>query len=571
MKRLLVGAIVCGIFGSILQAQVPQLINYQGRVVVGSTNFEGLGEFKFALVNESGRPYWSNDGSSDSSGSEPLSTVKLTVSKGLYSVLLGDATVSSMTTIPATVFTNPEVYLRVWFDDGTNGSQLLTPDQRIAAVGYAMIAGTVPNGAITSAKIATGAVGPTQLASGAAAANLSAAGQSGVASGGVVLSATENAALISAGYVLLGTTPTGDSWQQRRETTPSSGRSFHTAVWTGSEMIIWGGRQGNLDAELNTGGRYDPVVNAWKTVSTAGAPAARRLHTAVWAGNRMVVWGGNDGHDPLNTGGRYDPALNSWTGISSTGAPLARQSHTAVWTDSEMIVWGGINGPTTLNSGGRYNPTADTWALVSTTGAPAARYGHKAVWTGSVMILWGGDDGNGVVNTGGRYNAAGNSWTAVNTSGAPVARISHTAVWTGSEMIVWGGDDGNNAVNTGGRYNPTGNSWAAVSTTGAPLARLSHTAVWTGSVWTGSEMIVWGGYDGGSTASSYLNEGRRYNPTANSWTPVGTAGAPGGRFSHTAVWTGSEMIICGGGDGVDYFNDTFSYTPGRVLYLYQRP
>lgn len=54
--------------------------------------------------------------------------------------------------------------LRVWFNDGTNGSQMLTPDQQIAAVGYAMMAGNVPDGAITSAKIAAGAVGGTQLA-----------------------------------------------------------------------------------------------------------------------------------------------------------------------------------------------------------------------------------------------------------------------------------------------------------------------------------------------------------------------------------------------------------------------
>jgi len=32
-------------------AQVPQLINYQGRVAVGGTNFTGTGQFKFTLVN----------------------------------------------------------------------------------------------------------------------------------------------------------------------------------------------------------------------------------------------------------------------------------------------------------------------------------------------------------------------------------------------------------------------------------------------------------------------------------------------------------------------------------------
>ena len=45
-------------------------------------------------------------------------------------MLLGDATLPNMTIVPAAVFTNPDVRLRVWFNDGTNGSQLLTPDQR---------------------------------------------------------------------------------------------------------------------------------------------------------------------------------------------------------------------------------------------------------------------------------------------------------------------------------------------------------------------------------------------------------------------------------------------------------
>ena len=61
-------------------------------------------------------------------------------------------------------------------------------------------------------------------------------------------------------------------------------------------------------------------------------------------------------------------------------------------------------------------------------------------------------------------------------------------MWTGSEMIVWGGDAYRAVLNTGGRYNPSTDSWTATSTTNAPTARIGHTAVWTGS-----EMIVWGG------------------------------------------------------------------------------
>ena len=144
-------------------AQVPQIINYQGRVLVGSSNFNSTGQFKFALVDTNGSTtYWSNDGTS-TGGSEPTNAVPLGVSNGLYSVLLGDTAIANMTTIPVSAFNNSDVRLRVWFNDGTHGSQLLSPDQRIASVGYAVIANNVADGAITSAKIAPGAVGATQI------------------------------------------------------------------------------------------------------------------------------------------------------------------------------------------------------------------------------------------------------------------------------------------------------------------------------------------------------------------------------------------------------------------------
>src|SRR6266550_1022402 len=73
-------------------------------------------------------------------------------------------------------------------------------------------------------------------------------------------------------------------------------------------------------------------------------------------------------------------------------------------------------------------------------------------------------------------NSAGgcteNTWTA--TSGPPDGRVGHTAVWTGSEMIVWGGSGNTNGLNTGGRYNPITNSWTATSTINAPNARQNH-------------------------------------------------------------------------------------------------
>ncbi|MDZ4287760.1 MAG: hypothetical protein U0984_07370, partial [Prosthecobacter sp.] len=106
LNKRVVALVIVALAG-VLHAQVPQIINYQGRVAVNGVNFDGSGQFKFALINATGTTtFWSNDGTS-TAGSEPAAAVALTVTKGLYSVLLGDATLPNMTVVPATVFTNP--------------------------------------------------------------------------------------------------------------------------------------------------------------------------------------------------------------------------------------------------------------------------------------------------------------------------------------------------------------------------------------------------------------------------------------------------------------------------------
>ena len=333
-----------------------------------------------------------------------------------------------------------------------------------------------------------------------------------------------------------------DTWTATSTTNAPDGRYGHTAVWTGSEMIVWGGEFNG--SYLNTGGRYNPSTDSWTATSTTSAPDPRWLHTAVWTGSEMIVWGGDDGFpNVFNTGGRYNPSTDSWTATSIASAADGRFYHTAVWTGSEMIVWGGANSNSYLNSGGRYNPTTDSWTTTGITNTPDAREAHRAVWTGSEMIVWGGYYGGFLLNTGGRYNPGTDSWTATSTTNSPTGRFFHTAVWIRGEMIVWGGTCGRQcgiSYNTGGRYNPITDNWIPTSTSNAPSARNAHTAVWTGG-----EMIVWGGDN--DSPPYELNTGGRYNPNTDSWTATSTINAPSGRDDHTAVWTGSEMIVWGGG------------------------
>ncbi len=69
-------------------------------------------------------------------------------------------------------------------------------------------------------------------------------------------------------------------------------------------MIVWSGGSdaGNTSS---TGGRYNPTTNSWRATSTTDAPGGRVLHTAVWTGSEMIVWGGNSDLPPLDSGGRY--------------------------------------------------------------------------------------------------------------------------------------------------------------------------------------------------------------------------------------------------------------------------
>jgi len=338
-----------------------------------------------------------------------------------------------------------------------------------------------------------------------------------------------------------------DTWTATSTTNAPTGRLGHTAVWTGSEMIVWGG--GTNIAFFNTGARYNPATDAWTATNIANAPVARSGHTAVWTGNEIIIWGGTDLSSPFNTGARYNPTTDSWMSTSTVNAPSGRYDHSAVWTGTGMIVWGGTDTINSLNTGGSYNPSTGSWTATSTTNPPDPRESHTAVWTGTEMIVWGGfrSDLFQDLNTGGRYNPNMNSWTPTSINNVPDAREDHTAVWSGSEMIIWGGSFFGTFFDTGGRYNPDTNSWIATSTINAPDARRFHPAVWVGS-----EMIVWGGqHDNGDP----LNTGSRYNPTMNGWIAMSLTNAPNARFLHTAVWTGSEVIVWGGDDGnASYFN-----------------
>jgi len=280
-------------------------------------------------------------------------------------------------------------------------------------------------------------------------------------------------------------------------------------------MVIWGGNSFSPRVDLATGGQYDPVSNTWTPTNTTGA-LARAAHTAVWTGTYMVVYGGMNGDTTLGDCGRYRPQSDDWLPTNPAIGPGPRTFHTAVWNTltNRMIIWGGQSATTIVNTGGLYDPESDTWTPTSTTNAPTPRTYQTAAWTASRMIVWGGfsqiTPPLGDVNTGAIYNPATDAWTATSLAGAPARREGAQSVWTGDRLIVWGGYDLANAkyLNSGGAYDPATNTWGPpLTTSGAPAGRNVHS-----QVWTGSRLIIWGGFgrEIGAPTDNYLNSGGQW-------------------------------------------------------------
>ncbi|MEK7674947.1 MAG: hypothetical protein AAB676_03815 [Verrucomicrobiota bacterium] len=587
-------------------AQVPGLFNVQGRLQVDSTLFDGTVEFKFALVNEDGsQTYWRNSSDANLDG-QPDQAVPLLLSRGLYSLALGDTNLANMAALPAHVFTNSALFLRIWLNDGTHGFELLTPDQRITPAGSALISATVSDGAITAPKLApgvldaanlTGVLPPARLPANVAYKDTDIFSLSNLLSGQLAaltatlqtlsnqlaaLQLTNSTALPPSGLTAVSTSATdaalagygfvpfmnvpAPAWVDGSSTDAPSARSGHSAVWTGEEIVVWGGTLG-LGLYSASGGIYAPGPDQWQSISSINAPAARVGHTAVWTGGQMLIWGGFNTTGYLSSGARWQRASQAWTALPTLNAPAGRDGHVALWTGARMLIWGGRNSGGLLADGALYDPASNEWSALPLTGAPAARMGAVAEWTGSRLILWGGEGEAGPLNSGAQLTfdagASPLEWRAFNLTDAPSGRSGHAAVWSGQKMLVWGGQlSGGELLGDGGAYDPINDRWEALPATGAPTARHNHNALWTGQ-----ELLV----VGGETASGTAASGGAYNPATTQWRALSSAGNPQARSGAAAVWSGAELLTFGGSANGQAVGSLQRLNPQPAWYFYRKP
>jgi hypothetical protein len=329
---------------------------------------------------------------------------------------------------------------------------------------------------------------------------------------------------------------------------PFSGR-FTQSVWTGTEMLLFGQAMTGTGNTV-VGAGYNPATRKWRRLR--GAPPIEVSEgdiRAVWTGSQVVVNG-------AGFNAAYDPAANSWRSLPGLGG--SRYS-VFVWTGRLVLGWGGGCCGAVTADGAQYDPASNTWRPLPP--APVSGRDTAGAWTGRELVIAGGNDARGrIFRDAAAYNPVTRTWRRL--PPLPAARGLATATWNGTELLLVGGWGPPTAATgyltlyrAGVAYSPVTNRWRTLPA--ADAGRIEHIAVWTGRT-----LLVWGGRTLRERTWTTPQHGLAYDPSANRWSALPTAPLRS-RTEPNGVWTGSQMIVWGG-SSVDDLGTTLNgaaYTP----------
>ena len=446
--------------------RAPTVVSYQGQVMVGGVPYGGLGYFKFAIVNKAGDiTYWSNDGTSANSG-EPTAGVSIPVTNGLFNVLLGDTSLPNMTqALSVTVFSGSERYIRVWFSADGSTFQLLSPDQRVASVPYALQAQESSNSSLPVGAMIMG-------------------------------NTANNTTLIDAGFIYTGR-KLFDKWETR-ENMPTGRRFLGLATVDGVIYAIGGESAVGVYEKKNEA--YDPVTNSWST--KAEMPTARRTFGTAAVDGVIYAIGGSGNFIIYDANEAYDPVANSWS--IKADLPTARSGLVTVAWDGVIYA---IGGSTTYDVGSNetrndaYNPSTNSWSAKAD--MPTGRHFMAAgVWDGEAYIIGGYSASNPHETVNEAYNFTTNTWSTK--TSMPTGRRALAASVVDGLVYAIGGYSSSTAYEKKNEsFNPHTNTWSAKPD--MPTGRKGVTAVAVDGV-----IYVIGGETSPTTYDVTKNEA--YNP-----------------------------------------------------------
>ncbi len=343
-------------------------------------------------------------------------------------------------------------------------------------------------------------------------------------------------------------TPTPASW--RRLATPRFWEG--SAVWDGKEVLVvhavstWD-KKANVERCSERVAAYSPFTDSWRMLPPGPPITAKECawgggrDVAVWTGTELILWGA--------TNSAYSPATDSWRRLTAPPTNSIAPQVT-VWTGRQMIGWGSVDCCDVSTTDG-FSFTLATEAVTRLPASPLkGGAAPVAFWTGTEMIVAGGGyEGGYIFDDVAAYRPATRSWRTL--ASMPVSRMDGTALWDGTELLVFGGIGGPNTesgrnpnlranlLGRGVAYNPTTDSWRWLPAPAVPRADAVY-------AWDGREVLMWGGI-GIGVDRSIPPHGEAFDPATDTWSPL-PASPIRARVWPTAVWTDREWIVWGGYD-----------------------
>lgn len=328
-------------------------------------------------------------------------------------------------------------------------------------------------------------------------------------------------------------------------------RVGNSAVWTGDELIVWGGEEVQWSPRQTRhlpgdGAAYNPKERSWLTLSDTLGLRGRTNHVAVWTGSEMIIWGGLDEqYEHLVDGGLYNPrrAGPKWRPMAE---PPFAAPDTAVgaWTGTELIVVMGTRFEVVgdlVTSAAAYDPARDTWRMLSSPPLPT-EHGAQAVATGgSIALIRSRGFATRLVTPPEPvvefYDPVTDRWTVMNDYVVDLVS-NFDAVWTGGELLVF----------VGLTHDANARSVALDITSQrvlrelAPRPRIRGGGGIADAIWTGEEALVLG-----------YEDGVAYRPTNDHWRHVpAPPPIPSGKKTYlsdlpTAAWSTDRALVWGAG------------------------
>ena len=302
-----------------------------------------------------------------------------------------------------------------------------------------------------------------------------------------LVNATENAAAYN---------PVTNTWRALAHPPATPSFCRRDAVWTGSQVLVWGCRATT----------YDQSVDRWRRLPDP--PTGHGF--AVWTGRELIGWGGGCCGDAGADGSAFNPMTNRWRKLPRS--PLApEQSPLAAWDGHEVLVF--VSGISAANGkplsagyarGAAFKPSTNRWRLLAK--KPVA--GGSGVWDGYELIVTAAGRSGRITEA---YNPASNRWRLL--APLPARRTGATPVWTGTRVVVVGGYTDPSATTAGTHplaFDPSANRWETLAQ--APMQPRAGSQV----VWTGRQLLLLLGVvpapQGSSAGATYVKDGAAFTP-----------------------------------------------------------